>query len=218
VRRLLLLAGVVVAAGCGGGGGGGDPETVIRDQDQARAEMIVFHLDDFPTGWAVEPDDNGSDGDSGDECFDLDLSDLTINGDADSDDFAAETTFASSTASIFETEAEARSAFERLVEKDLSSCLVELTKQGLEESGEDVAVKSASPDDLALPSFGDRSNAYRVRLQLESEGFEVPAVLDVVLMQRERAFAAVVYVAVLDPFPAELEEELTRKLVERMEP
>jgi hypothetical protein len=57
----VVLVVVVACAGCGGGESENDAqadttaaETVINDEDQAKADAIVLGLDDFPTGWRAD--------------------------------------------------------------------------------------------------------------------------------------------------------------------
>jgi hypothetical protein len=202
---------------CGGDDseqGAGQAQTAIEADAQERAETIVLSLDDFPSGWRAEPEDDEEN--QGPECLDLDFSDLTVNGRAESPDFLrGEATLVSSLAAVFDSANAAEAAFERLANQGLADCLADWMR---EQSDEDVQITDASAGELAFPDLGDRSAAYQVALQLETEGFTPSAFADLVFIQRERALSLLMFVDVLTPFPDDEKEELATAVAGRMEP
>jgi len=224
VTRGLLsaLAGVALAvalAGCGGGGGGGDARTVIDDADQAHAQAIVLRPGDFPAGWEGAPHEEGGGADV-DQCVELDLSDLTVTGDADSDDFSSETTFVISSASIFQTAEQARQAFDRYAREELARCIGDALAASAEAGtdGADVEVGEATVTTLSFPALGDRSSGYRAGLTLTVEGEQAPLFVDFVFIQRDRVLATIALASLLQQPSKALREDLATKVALRMEP
>jgi hypothetical protein len=221
MRIFCLLACFVLAAGCSPLNGSRDPQKAPRAEDQAHAETIVFHLGDFPAGWYSQPSPDDS-AEGGDDCFEPDMSDLTVNGEAQSDYFGSETDFAFSFASIFESEADAHSAYDRYLERDLATCVADAVSQGIEQAAKDdgqrANTRTTSVQRIDLGSIGDRAQGYRARVEFTVGPTKIPAVIDFDIVQRERAIAMVAYLSVFHAFPAELETELTGGVAQRMEP
>jgi hypothetical protein len=221
MRNFCLLACLVVAAGCSPLNGTRAPEKVPRAEDQARAETIVFHIGDFPAGWYSQPSPDDS-AQGGGDCLEPNMSDLTVNGEAQSDYFGSETDFAFSFASIFESEADARSAFDRYLEQDLARCVADAVSEGIEQAAKDhgqlANTRTSSVQGIDLGTIGDRAQGYRARVEFTVGPATIPAVIDFGIVQRERAIAMVVYLSIFHPFPTGLEQELTGGVAQRMEP
>jgi hypothetical protein len=113
VAVFVLALCVAAASACGGNGDDAanarNAKRSIQDGAQGRAEAMVLELSDFPNGWRASPhEEDKAGGDRLRECQGVDYSALTITGEADSKDFAAEgSTEASSSATVFADEAEA---------------------------------------------------------------------------------------------------------------
>jgi hypothetical protein len=221
MRNFCLLACLVVAAGCSPLNGTRAPEKVPRAEDQARAETIVFHIGDFPAGWYSQPSPDDS-AQGGGDCLEPDMSDLTVNGEAQSDYFGSETDFAFSFASIFESEPDAHSAFDRYVGQDLATCVADAVSQGIEQAAEEhgqlANTRTTSVERIDLGAIGDRAQGYRAEVEFTVGPTTVPAVIDFDVVQRERAVAMVAYMSVFHAFPTGLEQELTGGVARRMEP
>lgn len=220
LRSALAAAALAVAvAGCGGSGGGGNAQTVVDDADQARAEAIVLQPSDFPAGWEGAPHEEEGGADV-DECVELDLSDLTVTGDADSDDYSSETTFVISSASLFQTAEQAGQAFARYAREELARCigdaLAASAEAGTDEA--DVEVGEASVSTLSSPAFGDRSSGYRASLTLSVEGEQAPLFVDFIFIQRERVLATIALASLLQQPSKTLREDLATKVAARAEP
>jgi hypothetical protein len=219
LSALAAAALVLQLAGCGGGDGGGDAQTVIDEADQGRAAAIVLQPSDFPAGWEGAPHEDGGGADV-DQCVELDLSDLTVTGDADSDDFSSETTFVISSASIFQTAEQAGQAFDRYAREELARCIGDALAASAEagSDGADVDVGEATVSTLAFAAFGDRSSGYRARLTLSVEGEEAPLFVDFVFIQRERVLATIAFASLLQQPSKTLREDLSAKVAARAEP
>jgi len=209
----------VLAACGGGGGGGGEAQTVIDDADQARAEAIVLQPGDFPPGWTGSQHEEGG-GTDVDECVELDLSDVTVTGDADSDDFTSETTFVISSASLFQTAEQAGKAFDRYAREELARCIGDALAESAEagSDGANVEVGETTVSTLSFPALGDRSSGYRARLTLSVEGERTPLFVDFVFIQSERALATLAFASLLQQPSKALREDLAAKVAKRMEP
>jgi hypothetical protein len=213
VRHLAPLALLfVVATACGGGGGTSKgPRKDIRPQDQARADSIILKLDDLPHGWRAEKSNEEQ---SGPNCFEPDLSDLTETGTAESPNFfSGSTTFVSSGAGMYASKSDAQAAYERVAGQELADCIAEyLTAY----SDKDVSFENLSSGRLSFPSLGDRSAAYEIAMEIKTNGFSPAAFVDFVVIQRGRAVGAVVYFDVGSPFEAKMRERLARRFAQRM--
>jgi hypothetical protein len=216
---LAAAALAAVLAACGGGGGGGEAQTVIDDADQARAEAIVLQPGDFPPGWTGSPHEEGG-GTDVDECVELDLSDVTVTGDADSDDFTSETTFVISSASLFQTAGQAAQAFDGYAREELARCIGDALAESAEagSDGANVEVGETTVSTLAFPDLGDRLSGYRAALTLSVEGEQASLFVDFVFVQRDRALATIAFASLLQPPSKPLREDLAAKVATRMEP
>jgi len=142
----LLVAGTACGGATDGNGGeaasGRDPHREIQADAQERAESIVLKLSDFPEGWrASSSDENDSAGrERFQQCADVDLSSLALNGKAESKDFTEEgsatiTTY-SSRALVYESQGQAEKAIDELTAATKNEALGKCVRSSLEESGE----------------------------------------------------------------------------------
>ena len=217
-RLLVLLLGAAALAACGGGGGGGEAQTVIEAADQARAESIVLQPSDFADGWTSSPhEEEGGIEVAG--CVELDLSDLTVTGDADSEDFTRQPAFVVSSATVFATREQAEQAFESYAREELARCIADgLARSAEAGSGDGVDVGEAAVTDLPEPAVGDRSRGYRAKLTLAVEEEQASLFVDFVFVQRKRSLATVAFASLLQAPGRALREDLTAKVAARMEP
>lgn len=206
-----LAAFAVLLGACGGSSTSKGPKKDLRPEDQARAESIILTLDDMSQGWRAEKSEHD---DSGPDCFQPDLSDITQTGRAESPDFyRGNNTFVSSLASMFATDQDANAAYDRIAGQDLADCLAEYLKS---QSDQAVTIKDVSSGELSFPSLGDRSAAYEIAMELETNGFSPSAYVDLVFIQRRRGMGTVFFFDVLSPFDEASREELARRVAQRM--
>ena len=207
-----LVAAAALAA-CGGVAGGGEAQTVLNDQDQARAEAVVVRASDFPGGWtSARHEQQGAK-----TCLNPDLSDLTVTGQADSRDFSRQSFTVNSSATVMRTADEAKTAYERQATGDLPKCIADQLGKSIESSS-DVAidVKHAGVRELDFARLGDRSQAYRATLDLDIGGAAVRAYVDFVFLQRGRTLATLAFAGIGQAPQQALEEELTARVAGRL--
>lgn len=118
VAVTLTLLVLVSGTACGGGGGSDTraAKHAISQNTQKQAESINLKLADFPDGWrASTPSDDQASNKKFRKCIGVDLSKVTVTGDASSKDFAkGENATASSEAQITKTEEGATGAIEQI--------------------------------------------------------------------------------------------------------
>ena len=190
----------------------------LRAEDQDRAERILLQMADLPgEGWAVEPEDEeDDDDDSLPDLLQLNFSDLTVTGEAESP------TFARGLAArvvhfvrVAESEADAAATFERISGSDLVSTLSVFFEEAAEEEAE---VTDVSGGSAPFPTFGDESALIRVEITIEAEGLSIAVFFEIALVRVERAVSVFLFSDVLTPLPAEEKEALVGLVAERMAP
>lgn len=223
---LALVA--VVAVGCGGsdGEGGGSDERSARDiqpEAQQRAESIVLELSDFPDGWRASPAEGDEEGaEEFRRCIGGDFSKFTINGEAESQDFAmGETAEAASSATVFATDQDAQDATgevtQGLTSSTVEDCVTDLfTKFAKKESG-DIKVGDVDVGELSFtPPEIEEAKAFEIAVPVEAEGLEATAYIDFTFLRESNAVAIVFTLDVLDRFDPELLKDLLEALAGRM--
>ena len=222
VFGLLIILAIGGLDACGNGNdkqAANEPRRAIRPADNALARRIVLNLSDFPSGWRA--DLSKEENDSTSACINLDFSDLTLTGRADSKDFAmGDNTEATSVARIFQSTGQARGAFGKIASEKTAQCLADYfeteAKKDKDLKRQDVKVGDVSVGRLSFPSLGDRSAAYQIALSLETKDISPTVYLDLVLVQRSRANAVLLFVDVLSPFDENLKRSLSRTVARRM--
>ena len=132
-----------------------DPKLVPKRIDQALARRANLSVADFPTGWrSIESFPFFA-------CkgFAPRLSDLTATGDIESPVFVSNEAVASSRATVYLTEAQARTAFARTARLALARCVAEEVKA----DGAKVLQLGAT----TYPALGSETRAFRVVYGLE---------------------------------------------------
>lgn len=211
----LLAAAVVALVGAGVAMAANPhaPKKVIVPAVQARAKAINVKLSDLPAaGWKTNPPqpDTGTP-----RCsyYNPDQSDLTENGDANSPQFTLGSgSFVSSSTSIFETDAQGRTAYARVVQPKLPLCLAEIFRKGAGFAGK---VTVASAGARAFPKLAERSKAYRIVADFKSSAGKVRTILDVVVMNRAKVDAVVFFAAIGGSFNDSFEQRVTRRVATR---
>jgi hypothetical protein len=217
---VLTVLPLLLASACGGGSDSGSGDEALKAQtqidanDQQDAEEIVLRLADFPTGWRAEADDNGDDGAVG-ACLDVDFSDLTITGKADSDTFVkGNVPVVASVAAVYAEPEQAVTAFDRIATDELAACFSDYMEK---QSDDDVTISDASFGKLGFPEMGDESAAYQIAIELEASGLTPTAYVDLVFIQRDRALALLAFVDVFTPFDQQQKEDLAEAVADRMD-
>lgn len=187
-------------------------KTELNAADQALAKSIVYRPSDFPTGWTHKPHKKASGGTA--KCSNLSFSDLTVNGKANSDDFdRGSLKYTESTAAILKTKEQAQTAFERLSSSSFKSCVTDAFKK---ESTKKTQISRVSINQLSSPSLGDKATAFEIKFYITEKTQTAPGYADIVLIQRDRALAMLMYFTVLFPFDSSTEQQLAQAVAGRM--
>jgi hypothetical protein len=211
VRRAVFigaLAAVLVPAALAANG---EPQKKLTKADQARARAASLRLADLGRGWTAtrSPSDN-----SNPRCstYNPDNSDLVETGDYDSPDFhlANGSTISVSTG-VFRSAKMAKTAYNRVAAPGLPGCFAELFRKG---TGRPNAVKIAFSGPIALPAYGDRSNAYSVRGTLTVQQ-TVAFTIDLVVFNKGRFDVALLFLGIGKALPQSLERSLTARVAAR---
>lgn len=195
----LAVAGTALAAR-------GDPEKQIRPADQTRARAMLLRASDFNPAFTARPSSSVS-GDF--YCAALDESDLTLTGEARSQNFTATTEYVTSTAYVYMSRSDSNASWTRGTSPAGEQCL----RAGLRGQFQGTGVRLVSFKKLSFPKRGQRSTAFRAIAT--QKGLRV--YLDLVAVQVFRAQAAVIYVSALSPPPQGELRRLTGLVARRAE-
>jgi len=218
VHRLAPLAALLVLSAWGGDGG--------DDAEQVRAERIVLRKRDLPTGWRAQQggDDDPTaqfDPDDLSDCEFVapgDYSDLEPTGSAESPSFESddEFQFASGTAHVFGTAADARDVFEAFAGGCLTALLAGSFEQA-EPTGES-EVGPVEVEPLEAPHLGAEADARRVTTEIRfSEGGSLELTFDSLMIRDGRAVAFLLTGALGDRFPDVERDRIAERIARRME-
>ena len=183
-----------------------------------------LQLSDFPDGWrASAPEDEG-DEESAEfrECLGVDYSDVTIIGEATSDDFAMGSAEATSDVAIYETETEATTALEELSaglqSESATDCVTDLMKENVE-SGVEIGDVELGELSFTPPTGVDEAHAYQLAVSAESqpadEGMSATVYFDIIDLREGDLVSRIQTVDVLSEFDPELRDQLVEAVAGR---
>ncbi len=133
MRRLAGVAifGALVVTGAAFAANG-EPKHAYTTASQALARKIVLHRADLPAGFKSSPSTGNTEKPPTCKGFKPDQSDLTQTGKAEADfDMAGNPPLVSSSADVWSSPGQARTAFDRVVRPGLDKCLFDLFAAGL---------------------------------------------------------------------------------------
>lgn len=203
------------------GGDGGD------DADEARSERIVLRKGDLSSGWRAQQDDEDDeptaqfDPDDFSGCEFVgpgDYSDLEPTGSAASPSFESgdEFQFASGTAQVFGTAADAQEVFDAFA----GGCLTELLAGSFEQA-EPTADSEVGPVDvepLEAPDVGDEAEAGRVTTEIRfSEGGSLDLTFDILMVRDRRAMTFLLTGGLGNRFPDAERDRIAERVARRMD-
>ncbi len=169
VRRLAVVAFAALALCTAAAAATGDPQFQLNPADQAWTGSIILGSQDIGAGWqrsgtagAITGADTGASA----SCSLPDMSDLVLTGGTYSPDFTrTDGAYVASTAVAWQTPEQAQADWSRSLQPALMGCLAGDLQA---ESTKQVKVVVASRRQLAWPTFGDRSVAYRISIVLKA--------------------------------------------------
>jgi hypothetical protein len=223
-RRFLLgslLAAAVsgIAVACGGGDGDGEAtqtESALMNEDEL-AESMLLSVDDFPSGWSEAP--VGEEEESPfDKCDQGDSEGRT--GRAETGDFSrGDQATVSQGVAIFQTAQQVEAPLDRFSE--LGECLAGVVEDG-ELDNDEAAFSDATFGPLAIREFGDRTDAYRIKIHFKAKqqtglGSEGDLFVDAVLVTNGRVGFTIRADDALTPFDTDELEDIVGKAQSKVE-
>ncbi len=213
LRRAILLGVLALVVVPVSLAANGEPQKRLTKADQARARAASLRLADLGRGWTAKP--SGPDSGSNPRCssYNPDQSDLIETGHYESPDFTRQDgSFVSLSTGVFKSIGMAKSAYSRVAKPTLPACFAEIFRKG---TGNPKAVKIARVGALDFPKYGDRSNAYRLTGTIAVQTQTVRFAIDLVLFNRARIDAAMIFVGIGGALPASLEQALVGRVAKR---
>lgn len=184
-----------------------DPQEKLNAADNATARSIVIRKADLVGTWkASKP---APDSDKPCKTFDPDLSDLTITGKADSQDFSrADGVLISSHADVFETAEQLRTGFDRFNKPKIIPCVDAAFREGAKGATVKTLVGRRAP----VPRYGDRTARFQFVWTITQKGQTVKAFADVYQIAKSRNSVMVFVFST----PAQVTAAAQRDLVKRV--
>jgi len=216
VRRALLTTAIAAVLVPAAWAAGGEPQHAFTKADQARARAASLRLSDFAPGWKASSSAGTTSG-AQPRCssYHPDQSDLVETGKYDSPDFTrvADNSFVSVSTGVFRTAAMAKRGYSRVAVRQLPACFGELFAKGITKPS---AAKVVSAGPIAFPKVGDRSNAYRLVASVKTPTVTLPVTADIVLFNKGRTDVAMIFLGIVRPLPASMEQTAVARVLSRV--
>lgn len=219
--RLITLAAAVLAtaatAACGGGSSASSsPSSEQRAADLKQAQAMVPRLSDFPSGWTQD----FSKPSGGPKKCQVSKTGLVKTSEVGRDKpltfTQGQTTEVLGRAATWESDAETSVAYRRSIDLTIIHCFASTFEQSVRAGADtSVTVDTATVSELELPTIGDASKAYQVKLPLESQGTTSTYYIDYVIFRVHRGLGAVLALSFKTPFDEHLLETITAKMAAR---
>jgi len=202
VVRVLLAALLFAAA----------PAVHLTTADTKLAQASLVKLTDFGTGWTGKASTTQSGVALQCAGYVPSGKGIVVTGAADSQDFGVGKTgpFASQATSVYKTEAEAKTYWQRAVTKGLLGCVVK-NVETLASQGVKVSITSQTMS-AYTKSTAPRATVYRVVAKANT----LELYFDVFVLGSGRAISTVVVSRFQSPLPASFEQGLTRIVSARL--
>jgi hypothetical protein len=232
MRKILVLALLVLVPACGGDDSESSETTTApttaratAEVDKARAGRIVLTGADLP---GYTEDVSAEDDPEADRVFAacvqndpvLTAEPGTNPRSVDGSDFdKSDAQSVSSSATIAETEDQARAAMGRLREQGVLDCLGTSFRDELRDTlGSEATLRSVDIDELQVAAVGDESVGLRLVATVAVQGETVRVTSDITAIRRERAVAFLLTNGINSVFPQAERTELANKMAGRMGP
>jgi hypothetical protein len=169
VRRLAVAAVAALALCAAAAAATGDPQLQLDPADQAWTGSMVLNAGDVGSDWKREGAPGaltGADSGASGSCSLPDMSDLVLTGGTYSPDFYRnDGAYVAATVVTWQTPAQAEADWSRSLQPAVMGCLAGDLQA---ESTKQVKVVVTGRRQLAWPTFGERSVAYRISLVLKA--------------------------------------------------
>jgi hypothetical protein len=166
-RRLVLVS--LVALALCAAAAAADPQYQLDPNDQAWTGSIVLNAQDVGAGWkrdGIAGGITGADSGASGSCSMPDMSDLILTGGTYSPDFYRnDGAYVAATAVTWQTPEQAAADWSRNLQPAVMGCLAGDIQA---ESTKQVKIVVTSRRQLAWPTFGERSVAYRMSVVLKA--------------------------------------------------
>jgi len=182
---ILMLASVSLAAR-------GDPQKKITPADQARAKAMLLRKSDFGPAF-TERQASSSQEDF--YCAAIDLSDVTLTGQAKMRTFTEVLVSVSSSAAVYESVDDANAAWRRETSAAGTKCVQGVLRREFARGG----LRLLSFRKAPFPRLAERSIAYRIAFSGQVQGVATPVYIDIVALQQSRGQAGLFFAAPVRP-------------------
>lgn len=198
VRAFVLLTALVLAGAAAAADG--EPRKALTKKDQATARSIVLKRTDLGPGFTATKRVDDEALPEGARCDELDESDLTVSGDAESPDFrlAAAGAFVTvgSSANVYRTLREANISWRRGTSKQTLTCLGDIVRLSAAPGQKITIVSSAK---MPFPALAPRTSAYRLVVTIAAGTTRVRAYVDAIVLQRGRIQSVLLFTSLGTP-------------------
>lgn len=197
-------------------GADGEPKKALTSKGNATARSIVLKRGDLSTAFTLRtrPDEDLP---NGVRCGDLDESDLTITGEAQSPDFQLSQpglfVTIGSTTNVYRSLREAGKSWQRGTSAQTTTCLADIVRLSAPR-GQRVSIVSAKR--LTFPKVAPMTSAFRVVATLTIGGNRVRAYIDAIILQHGRIQSGVVFTSLGRPVGQADELGLAALVADRM--
>lgn len=216
-------------------GAKGDARTPAQlAADKKLAQQASFMLRDFPDGWQAKPDDNSTNADDqrNTEAFGRCLNiDPAFIKSGDSHDAYTTPDFnspdgnqtASSNIGLTPNAAHTTQIVQAFAQPSAPQCLAtffnaELTLSVAKNPGDlnGAKIGKATVGQVQFPQLDDRTVALRVDVPISAKGLSLDVYVDLVIIQRDRAGALLLFEDVGSPFPISDAEKYAKTVAQRL--
>jgi hypothetical protein len=107
----------------------------------------------------------------------------------------------------------AKRGYARVAVRQLPACFGELFAKRITKPS---AAKVVSAGPIAFPKAGDRSNTYRLVASVKTPTVTLPVTADIVLFNKGRTDVAMIFLGIVRPLPASLEQTAVARVLSRV--
>jgi hypothetical protein len=177
----------------------------LQPADVALAKRSVLRQSDVGPEWIRVPTSKRDDSQFSCDGFEPDFSAFTITGEAYAS-FRLETPAGGSQidsmVAVFRTKAQAVGDFQLGAKPKLAACLAGELRRAFDRYPPGVRGRVVSSKMVAGPALGERSATYAITAELSGNGMSVRVFVDVMIVQRGRSMAALVFTGVGNRIPS----------------